>query len=149
MSLNWKRIFRFNLRTLLFFSLVIALLCSAYVCIPFATFEQISLSNHKVLKVKTLYPVSSVMFDAIYSLESTERIPEWQRGWFETKSGKFTSWNGLVLNHQQNGDLPKWIMFDTPYFGHQYYEIEHVDGKMKFHPRVVPEYLVENLRYFE
>lgn len=136
-----KRWLRFRLRTFLLFSFVIALLCSAYVCLPFATFEQESHKTHKVLKVRTIYPINSVMFDATSSLEKTHRIPEWQQRWFESQKGNttYTSWNGLELRYSHHDDTPEWIIFDTPYFGYQYYDIHEEDGKLVFKSRVLPQ----------
>ena len=136
--MRWKRIFQFNLRTFLLFSIAVALLCSAYVCLPFSTFELTQKDSYKQLKIKTLYPICSVCLDVdAYSLENTERIPEWQRKWLETDG--HNSWNEIVL-HYQDTEKPKWIMFDTPHFGYQYYEINEVDGTLKFCSRRLPEF---------
>jgi hypothetical protein len=147
-SVKWKRWLQFRLRTLLLFTLIVALCCSAYVSIPFATFEQ----HGNQITVKTLYPVDSVLFDGHFHLVRYERVSKWSQWWAEVKhSGtRYCAWTEFTIEYDPDDDRylygpygpfspPECLIVSMPYFGYRYYKITHTDEGMKFTPATMPK----------
>jgi len=122
---------KFSIRAILLLMLLVALFFG-FIWNPMPSVKQVGEKN---VVIRSWMPIRSIMFDAQYSLVSTQRIPEWMR-WVEDEP--FTNWSVCEIHirgfYEENYKerKPEFMILQYP-VGYRYYAIDYDEnGKMSF-----------------
>lgn len=128
-----KSKFQYSLRSYLVVASLVAIGCSLWATLPWASFE----IKGDTISVTSVFPCTSVCCDKGFRLADTERAAVWWR-WLEDRPT--ICLRGFKVRF--HGERPKFIVLGTP-VGHRYYAIVAKGEGVEFRQAPMPKAMAE------